>query len=258
MTVAALPVPVHAAQGFGIIEVGRDPKDCILGFEEKPTHPKTMPTGPERAYSSMGNYIFTTDVLLKALEQDASQRGSHDFGRDIIPRLIRSHRILAYNFLHNKIPGLKPYEERGYWRDVGTLDAYWQAHMDILGETPSFDLRNSKWPILTDKTDGPAASLVRSKIDQAMIGQASQVVDAEITRSVIGRHVMIEHGAQIVESVIMDGTVIGSKARLRHVIADRFAVIPAGTEVGLDHVKDRRRYHVTKSGFVVLGRQAGS
>ncbi len=255
ITVAALPVPVHAAHGFGIVEVGRgQQKDRVLGFEEKPKHPKRMPTDPEKAYSSMGNYIFNTDVLLDALEHDASRPGSHDFGRDIIPHLIRSHRVMAYNFLTNEVPGLKPYEERGYWRDVGTLDAYGQAHLDLLGETPIFDLRNSKWPVLTDKYDGPAASLVRSMINEAMIGQGCQVVDAEITRSVIGRHVMIEHGARIEESVIMDGTVIGSKARLRRVIADRFNVIPTGAEIGFDSVKDRKRYHVTKSGLVVLPR----
>jgi glucose-1-phosphate adenylyltransferase len=255
VTVSALPVPVHAAHGFGIIEVSQgQEKDRVIGFEEKPKHPKPMPTDPEHAYSSMGNYIFNTDVLLDALEHDAARPGSHDFGRDIIPHLIRSHRVIAYNFLTNEVPGLKPYEERGYWRDVGILDAYWQAHMDLLGETPIFDLRNSKWPILTDKYDGPAASLVRSKIDEAMIGQGSQVVDAEIKRSMIGRHVLIEHGAQIEESVIMDGAIICSKARLRGVIADRFNVIPAGAEIGFDPVKDRKRYHVTKSGLVVLPR----
>jgi glucose-1-phosphate adenylyltransferase len=162
--------------------------------------------------------------------------------------------VLAYNFLENEIPGIKPYEERGYWRDVGTLDAYWQAHMDLLGETPIFDLRNSEWPILTDKYDGPATSLVRSELDDVMVGQGTQVIDAKIRRSVIGRHVLIERGAQIEESVIMDGTVIGSKARLRRVVADRFNVIAGGTDIGFDSEKDRKKHHVTRSGLVVLPR----
>ncbi len=252
VTVAALPVPLHAAQGFGIVEVGHE--DRVSGFEEKPSQPKPMPSDPEHAYSSMGNYIFNTEVLLDALERDAAKPGSHDFGRAIIPGLIRSHRVMAYNFFDNAIPGLKPYEEQGYWRDVGTLETYWQAHMDLLGESPIFDLRNSRWPILTDKYDGPAASLVRSRVDDALIEQGCQIVDASITRSMIGRHVIIEQGAHIEESIIMDGAVIGSKARLRRVVADRFNLIPAGTELGFHPAADRKRHHVTKSGLVVLPR----
>ncbi len=257
VTVAALPVPLHAARAFGIIEADREGR--IRGFEEKPKQPKPLPQDPEHAYSSMGNYLFNTDVLLQSLEHDAARPGSHDFGRNIIPNLIGSHRVVAYNFLTNEVPGLRLYEERGYWRDVGTLEAYWQAHMDILGETPIFDLRNHAWPILTDSYDGPVASLVRSHLDDAMVGQGSQVVEADIRRSVIGRNVRIEHGAAIEESVIMDGAVIGSKVRLRRVIADRFNVIPPGTEIGYDPVADRQRYQVVKSGLVVLprGRSAG-
>jgi len=255
VTVAALPVPVHAAHGFGIIEVGRgEQEDRIVGFEEKPKHPKPMPSDRDKAFSSMGNYIFSTDVLLDALEHNETKPASHDFGRDIIPSLLRTRRVLAYNFLENEIPGIKPYEERGYWRDVGTLDAYWQAHMDLLGEAPIFDLRNSEWPILTDKYDGPATSLVRSDLDDVMVGQGTQVIDAKIRRSVIGRHVLIERGAQIEESVIMDGTVIGSKARLRRVVADRFNVIAGGADIGFDSEKDRKKHHVTRSGLVVLPR----
>ncbi len=258
VTVAALPVPVHAAKGFGIIEVGSD--DRIVGFEEKPKHPKAMPTDPEQAYSSMGNYLFNTEVLLQVLKHHSIRFDAKDFGRDILPRIIRSHQVLAYNFLENTVPGIRPYEERGYWRDVGTLDAYWQAHMDLLGETPIFDLRNSAWPILADSYDGPAASLVRSHLDEVMVGQGSQVIESEIRRSVIGRQVLINHGARIEESVIMDEAVIGSKARLRRVIADRFNVIPPGAEIGFDPAEDRKHYDVTKSGLVVLprGRSRGT
>jgi len=258
VTVAALPVPLHAAKGFGIIEA--DQQNRIIGFEEKPKEPKAMPHDPERAFSSMGNYIFTTDVLLERLEHDAARPGSHDFGRDIIPHMVGSHRVLAYNFLDNEVPGLEPYEERGYWRDVGTLEAYWQAHMDLLGQSPIFDLRNSAWPILTDSADGPVTSFVRSRVDDAMVGQGGQVVEAEIRRSVIGHNVRIEHGAYIEESIILDGSIIGSKARLRRVVADRFNIIPAGTEIGWNAAADRKRYQVAKSGLVVMrrGRSAGN
>ncbi len=252
VTVAALPVPLHAAKGFGIIEVNSEHR--IVGFEEKPKQPKPMPHDPEHAFSSMGNYLFDTDVLFRVLDQDAARPGSHDFGRDIIPNLMTNHRVFAYNFLENETPGVQSYEERGYWRDVGTLDAYWQAHMDILGEYPIFDLRNTQWPILTDTYDGPTVSFVRSSIDDSMIGQGSQIVDANIRRSVIGRNVRIHHGARIEECVIGDGAVIGSKVRLRRVVADRFNVIPAGTELGFDAASDRQRFQVTRSGLVVLPR----
>lgn len=252
VTVAALPVPLHAATGFGIIEADRDGR--VTGFEEKPTHPKPMPHDSGRAYSSMGNYLFNTDLLLKVLEQDASQPGSHDFGRDIIPSLIKKHHILAYNFSENVVPGVKPYEEQGYWRDVGTLDAYWQAHMDMVGATPLLELRNDEWPILTDTFDGPTASFARATIEDSLIGQGSLVNDAKIRRSVIGRDVQIEAGAEIEECVILDGGRIGSKARLRRVIADRYNIIPNATEIGLTADEDRTRYHTTESGLVILPR----
>jgi glucose-1-phosphate adenylyltransferase len=256
VTVAARPVPLHAAKGFGIVEVAQDdPDERLVGFEEKPKNPKPMPGDPEQAYSSMGNYLFNTEVLVGVLERDAVRQGSHDFGRDIIPHLIASHRVLAYNFLSNEISGLHLHEERGYWRDVGTLDAYWQAHMDLLGERPLFDLRNGAWPVLTDNFDGPATSLVRTHLDDVMIGQGCQVIEADIRRSVIGSNLLIGSGVRIEDSVILDGAVIGSKARLRRVIADRFNVIQAGTELGYDPAEDRRRYQVTKSGLIMLPRR---
>jgi len=252
-TVAALPVPIQAAKGFGIIQTNTEQR--IKGFEEKPKHPKPMPGNPQMAFSSMGNYIFNVDILMKALEQDARSPGSHDFGRDIIPSLLRSHNVMAYNFLDNVVPGVHPYEEWGYWRDVGTLEAYWQAHMDILGENPIFDLRNVNWPITTDASGEPIASVVRSQLDDAMVGQGSLVVDANIRRSVIGRNVRIGEGADIEECVILDGTVVGPKARLRRVISDRFNLIPAGTELGYEELRDNNlQYSVDKSGLIVLPR----
>ena len=252
VTVAALPVPLPAAKAFGIIQV--DEESRIVGFEEKPKAPKPMPNNPDKAYSSMGNYIFNADVLIHALEQDASQPGTHDFGRDIIPALYQGHRVYAYDFLENVVPGIHPYEEWGYWRDVGTIDAFWQANMDVLGETPIFDLRNVNWPILTDASLEPVASLVRTQVDDAMVGQGSLVVDARIKRSIVGRNVRIGEGTEIEECVILDGTIIGPKCRLRRVIADRFNIIPAGTVLGGDTIKDSRRKTVGKFGLTVLPR----
>lgn len=252
VTVAALPVPLHAATGFGIIDTDRDGR--VTGFEEKPKHPKPMIQDPEHAYSSMGNYIFNVDLLIRVLEEDAVKPGSHDFGRDIIPRLIQRHRVMAYNFRDNVVPGIKPYEEPGYWRDVGTLESYWQAHMDMLGSAPLLDLRNEAWPILSDIFDGPTASFARATIEDSMVGQGSLVTEAKIRRSVIGRNVHIEHGAEIEESIILDGARIGCKARLRRVIADRFNIIPQAAEIGFSSDADRKQYKTTKSGLVILPR----
>jgi glucose-1-phosphate adenylyltransferase len=239
VTVAALPVPIHAAKGFGIIEASSDHQ--IIGFEEKPAQPKPMPGNPEMSYSSMGNYIFNVDTLVRTLEKDASKAGTHDFGRDIIPSLIKSHRVLAYDFMDNAVPGIHPYEEWGYWRDVGTMEAYWQANMDVLGEAPLFDLRNVKWPITTDALTDPVASMVRSQMNDAMVGQGSLVIDSTITRSIIGRNVRIGEGCTIEESIILDGTVIGQKCHLHRCIVDRFNVIESGTILGGDKGRGGKR-----------------
>ena len=239
VTVAALPVPIHAAKGFGIIEASSDYQ--IVGFEEKPPQPKPMPGNPEMSYSSMGNYIFNVDTLVRTLEKDSSKAGTHDFGRDIIPSLIKSHRVLAYDFMDNAVPGVHPYEEWGYWRDVGTMEAYWQANMDVLGEAPIFDLRNVKWPITTDALTDPVASMVRSQMNDAMVGQGSLVIDSTITRSIIGRNVRIGEGCRIEESIILDGTVIGPKCHLNRCIIDRFNVIESGTTMGGDKSRPGKR-----------------
>jgi glucose-1-phosphate adenylyltransferase len=251
VTVAALPVPIHAAKGFGIIEASSDFQ--IVGFEEKPAQPKPMPGNPEMSYSSMGNYIFNAETLVRILEKDASQAGTHDFGRDIIPSLIKSHRVLAYDFMENAVPGIHPYEEWGYWRDVGTMEAYWQANMDVLGETPIFDLRNVKWPITTDALTDPVASMVRSQMNDAMVGQGSLVIDSTITRSIIGRNVRIGEGCTIEESIILDGTVIGPKCHLQRCIIDRFNVIESGAILGGDKGRGGKRPS-GKLGLTILPR----
>ncbi|HEY5649534.1 MAG TPA: glucose-1-phosphate adenylyltransferase [Nitrospiria bacterium] len=230
VTVAALPVPVEKAKGFGIIQA--DERHRIIGFEEKPPEPKSMPDDPEKAYSSMGNYLFNADVLAQLLEEDATDPSSHDFGRDILPKIVKTHRLFAYNFLKNEVPGIQPFEERGYWRDVGTLEGYWQAHMDLLGETPIFDLWNRSWPIMADNYDGPPAHFSQSNISDSMIAEGNRITEAEITRSVIGRRTRIGPGTQIEECIILGGATIGEKVRLRRVILDRFSTVPDGMEIG--------------------------
>lgn len=249
-TVAALPVPVGAAGGFGILEA--DEEGRMIGFEEKPSAPKAMPGRPGYALSSMGNYLFNTAALVPLLERDASRPGTHDFGRNIVPELLEDHRVYVYNHETNDIPGLRAYEERGYWRDVGTLEAYWQANMDLLGETPLFDLRNPAWPIFSSESERPMATLVRTRVDDSMIGEGTLCLDAEIKKSVIGRGVRIERGAHLEECVILDDVRIGAHARLRRVIADRGSSVPAHSRIGYDAGHDRRTFHVSQSGLVVL------
>ncbi|MDF0642408.1 MAG: glucose-1-phosphate adenylyltransferase [Nitrospira sp.] len=250
VTVAVLPVPVEAAAGFGIVET--DESGRMIGFQEKPAHPKPMPARDGYALSSMGNYLFNTETLVPLLKRDASREGPHDFGRNIVPDLLIDHLVHTYDLSDNRIPGLRSSEERGYWRDVGTLDAYWQANMDLLGEAPILDLRNAEWPIISGRYDGPMPSLIRSRIDDSMIGQSSQSVEADIRRSVIGRGVRIERGARLEECVLLDDVHVGPQARLRRVIADRGAVIPGRSRIGYEPERDAARFHISESGLVVL------
>ena len=251
-TVAALPVPLAEASSFGVIEV--DQKQRIIGFDEKPPNPKPMPNDPDHAYSSMGNYLFNTDLLVRTLLEDSRRSTEHDFGRTIIPELFPRQQVFAYDFLDNEIPGVKPEEERGYWRDVGTLRAYWEAHMDLLGEAPAFDLQNSQWPVFGAIYDGPPTRFMGGEIQDTLVGEGAQLESGRIIRSVIGSGVRIGKGAEIEESVIMDRAEIGPGAKLKGVIVDRFNIVPAGTQIGIGSGHDERQYFRDSSGLVVLER----
>jgi glucose-1-phosphate adenylyltransferase len=250
VSVAALPVPLEQGSSFGIIQA--DAGGRITGFQEKPDQATPMPDDPERAYASMGNYLFRADLLRTALEE-AHQRGETDFGRHVLPRLSLSHRVYAYNFATNVIPGTKPYEEPGYWRDVGTLDAYFQAHQNVLGIEPIFDAFNPQWPIYSSHYQGPTARVIRGELDNVLLGAATIVKEANVRNSLLRREVVVEPGAHIEDSVIMDYTRIGAGARLRRVIIDRHNRIEPGAEIGYDHDRDRAAgYHVTEGGLVVV------
>lgn len=252
VTVAALPVGIEQAHRFGIMST--DPDGRVEAFEEKPKSPRPMPGDPSRAFSSMGNYIFNADCLIQALRQDAKQSGEHDFGRTILPDLCGRARLFAYNFMDNQIPGLKPYEEQGYWRDIGSIRAYWEAHMDLLGPTPLLDLDNREWPILAENYDGPPARILHGEIVDSLVGGGSTISGGIIRRSIVGRGVQIEEGAQVEDSVIIDFCEIGKGARVRRAILDRFNTIKPGEEIGYDPEKDRERFQADPSGIVVLPR----
>jgi glucose-1-phosphate adenylyltransferase len=250
VTVAARPVPLAEASAFGVIATDGDGR--ITGFQEKPKDPPPMPGASARAFVSMGNYIFSRDVLVDSLM--CGEDNQHDFGKHILPSLIGSGKVFAYDFATNVVPGTKQFEEQGYWRDVGTIPAYFQAHMDMLGETPVLDLHNKLWPIHPARYQGPAAKILKAEIENSLISEGVIIRNAKIVNSVIRRDVVIEDGVSIEESIIMDHTVIKKGCRLKRVIVDKFNVLQEGTEIGFDPERDRRAgtYHLDGTGIVVI------
>jgi glucose-1-phosphate adenylyltransferase len=252
VTIAALPVPLREASGFGVITAAPDGR--VQAFQEKPTDPSPIPGDPGHAFASMGNYIFRTDVLMAALK-DAHRNGETDFGGHILPRLLRDHRLFAYDFASNEVPGIKPYEQRVYWRDVGTIDAYFDAHRDVLGDEPVFDMFNPQWPIFSSNYQGPVARVLGGQLRNSLLGAASVIHDGGyIKDSIIRREAVIEDDVELEDCIIMDYTRIGRGARLRRVIVDRHNHIEPGDRIGFDPEADRRRFHVSESGITVIGR----
>ncbi|MBM3813368.1 MAG: glucose-1-phosphate adenylyltransferase [Acidimicrobiia bacterium] len=256
VTVAAIPVPKSQAREFGVIEAA--PSGAIIGFHEKNPYAPTMPGDPEQVYASMGNYIFSTRALLHELHAGAAKlEGSHDFGRDILPGMVGRSNMYAYDFNTNTIPGDPP-GSKVYWRDVGTIDAFYEATMDLRSVSPALNLFNKQWPLRTAGYDDPPAKFTFD--DEGRRGQAVDSIVAggailsggSARRSVIGRGVRIHSGAQVEESVIFDGCDIGRRAKVRRAILDKNVDIPEDAVIGYDREQDERLYHVTESGIVVI------
>ncbi|MBI3126200.1 MAG: glucose-1-phosphate adenylyltransferase [Candidatus Tectomicrobia bacterium] len=252
-TISALPVPVGEAGGFGILAV--DEESRVVGFDEKPARPQPIPGDPARALASMGNYVFRAEVLMEALAGDAARTGAHDFGHTVIPALLSEKRkLFAYDFLRNEVPGVKPGEEHGYWRDVGTIQAYWDAQMDLLGACPRFDLSNPQWPIRTGPYPGPGSQMVAAEVRDSLIGEGVCIKDARVRRSIIGRGVVLEEGVEVADSIVMDHTAVGGGARVERAIVDRFNRIPPGAQVSAAGISRLPGAHLDPSGIVVLPR----
>jgi len=251
VTVAARPVPVDQASAFGVIMA--DSERRIVGFQEKPKKPTPMPDDQSRAYVSMGNYIFKKDVLLDALAR-AQRKKQHDFGAHVIPDLVDTGRVFAYDFATNIIPGTMPYEERGYWRDVGTISAFFDAHMDMLGTAPLFELNNPLWPIHPSSYEGPSTKILRGDIRNSMISEGVVIHNARIRNSVIRSGVLIDKDVSIEDCIIMDHTVIKKGCSLRRVIVDKLNVIEEGEQIGFNPDVDRFRCHIDPSGIAILPR----
>ncbi len=256
VTIAAIPVEKELASEFGVIETIDD--GSIVGFHEKKVDAPTMPGDPQRVHASMGNYIFSTDLLLRELIADGQrEESSHDFGKDILPSLIGRADMYAYDFQTNIIPG-DPIGSPQYWRDVGTLDAYYEASMDLRAVSPELNLYNRQWPLRTaGYFDAPAKFVFDEDgrrgmaIDSIIAG--SSIVSGGIVRgSILGRGVRIHTGASIENSVIFDNCDIGRRAKVKRAILDKNVKVPPGAEIGYNLDEDRQKYHVTDSGIVVV------
>ncbi len=256
VTVAAIPVRRELATEFGVIET--TPEGGIIGFHEKRADAPTMPEDPSRVLASMGNYVFSTDLLLEELYKDGqNEASSHDFGKDILPSLIGRADMYAYDFQTNIIPG-DPIGSPQYWRDVGTLDAYYEASMDLRAVSPELNLYNRQWPLRTASYfDAPAKFVFdeegrRGMAVDSIIAGSSIVSGGMVKCSVLGRSVRVHTGAYVESSVIFDNCDVGRRAKVRRAILDKNVKIPEGTTIGYNLEEDRKKYHVTDSGIVVI------
>lgn len=258
VTIAGIPVPIEEASAFGIIDA--DETGQIRSFLEKPADPPPMPGDPDRAFASMGNYIFRTDALLEALAVDAADESSkHDIGGNIIPLLTERGEAFVYDFAMNVVPG-QTERERGYWRDVGTLDAYYEASMDLVAIHPVFDLYNQKWPILTWDYPRPPAKFVhdsgerRGEAVNSLVANGAIVSGSKVRQSILFPQVRVNSYARVSESVLFEGVTVGRGAVVRRAIVDKYVAIPDGFQLGVDLARDAERFTVSAGGVVVIGK----
>lgn len=259
ITISALEVPRDEARRFGVFTVDEDFR--VLSFAEKPTDPETIP-GRDTCFASMGNYIFSTRKLIEVLQEGKKRFTDLDFGKHIIPMMLeRGDRVFTYNFNDNIIPGMRS-EERGYWRDVGTIDSYYEANMDLIHVSPKLNLYNYKWPILTNQGNLPPAKTVFDDDDRRGVNIDSYVCAGCITsggtvrRSILGPLCRINSYSLVEDSILFENVNVGRHVKIRRAIIDKNVVIPEGTTIGYDHTEDRARgYTVTESGIVVVPRQ---
>jgi len=260
VTVAALPVPRADAKAFGVIQTSPDGR-TIEAFLEKPDDPPARPGHEDEAFASMGNYVFTTDVLVQALRQDAVDSTSrHDMGRDIIPRLVSERGAEVYDFLDNTVPGAEP-RDAGYWRDVGTLDSYFDAHMDLCAVHPIFNLYNDEWPILTHVPSQPPAKFVHDSGDRvgrainSIVSNGVVVSGGLVRSSVLSPGVRVNSWSRVERSVLLHNTRVGRHAVVENAILDKNVVVPEDAQVGVDKEHDRARgFTVSPGGITVVGK----
>jgi glucose-1-phosphate adenylyltransferase len=255
VTVAGIRVPRAEASSFGVIQTSDGTR--LDAFLEKPADPPGLPDSPDESFVSMGNYVFTTQVMLDALKADSVNADSHhDMGRDIIPALVAKGDAAVYDFSSNVVPG-ETERDHGYWRDVGTIDSYYDAHSDLISTHPVFNLYNRRWPILALPAQRAAAKFVEGgTATQSIISPGCIISGAQVVGSVLSPDVTVEIGAVVQDSVLLDGARIGAGAVVRRAILDKNVIVPPGAHIGVDLTRDRQLYHVSEGGVVVLGKGA--
>ncbi|MCU1229852.1 MAG: glucose-phosphate adenylyltransferase [Acidobacteria bacterium] len=262
LTIATIPVPLEEAHQFGIVEVDADWR--VTGFVEKPKEgAKTIPGRPDMVLASMGNYIFKAAVMIDVLQRNALRDSAHDFGKEIIPQMYGKQKVFAYDFAQNEIPG-ESEVNRGYWRDVGTIDSYFAACLDLVSVTPMFNLYNPRWPLISAPMHLPPAKFVFADSKTQRIGLATDSMVSDgviisggtINRSVLHPRVRIHSYCEVDESVLMDGVDIGRHSKIRRTIIDKGVKVPPNTMIGYDLELDRQRFTVTDSGIVVVPKGA--
>lgn len=258
LTIAAIPVPIEQGHQFGIIAVDADGR--MIDFVEKPSDPPPLPGNPRLCLASMGNYLFRTPTLVEEITRDASVETSvHDFGRSIITSMVGNRNVWVYDFSTNTHPGMEP-KERGYWRDVGTLDSYWEASMDLVEVTPIFNLYNRHWPIRTAYQHLPAAKFVfdgvhsdrRGYATDSMVSPGCIISGGWVHRCILAPSVHVHSYAQVQESVLGEGVDVGRHARIRRAILDKFVRVDPGATIGYDLERDRERFTVSPGGIVAV------
>jgi glucose-1-phosphate adenylyltransferase len=261
VTVAAIRVPIEQAQEFGVIEAGPDGR-TIAAFREKPSDPVGLPDAPDQVFASMGNYVFTTETLVDIVTLDSADPDSnHDIGGNIIPALVDRGQAQVYDFSKNVVPGAHP-RERSYWRDVGTLDAFYDAHMDLISVDPIFNLYNREWPILTWPEPLPPAKFIFDDPDRtgqavdSMVCAGVVVSGARVRRSVLSPGVHLHSYSEIEGSILMHDVDVGRNAIVRNAIVDKNVRIADGARVGVDPARDSERFTVSPAGIVVIGKGA--
>jgi len=258
VTVAGIRVSISEANQFGVIEPEPDGRR-IRSFREKPASPAALPDAPDHVYASMGNYVFTTKSLIEAVTMDAADESSaHDVGGSIIPMLVEAGEAEVYDFLSNRVPGATD-RDHGYWRDVGTLDAYYEANMDLVSVHPVFNLYNLRWPILTWSDPLPPAKFVSTEAGEgravdSMVCEGAIISGSVVKRSILSPGVRVRQWGTVEDSVLMHGVDVGPHAVVRKAIIDKNVLIPEGAQIGVDPDADRERFVVSKSGVVVIGK----
>ncbi len=253
VTVAGIRVPRAEAVAFGCID--SDESGKITRFLEKPADPPGTPDDPDVTFASMGNYVLTTEALVDALRADAADSDSdHDMGGDIIPAFVRRNTAFVYDFKDNQVPGATE-RDTGYWRDVGTLDAFYEAHMDLVSVHPIFNLYNGRWPIRGETHNLPPAKFVQSGVaEDSVVGSGCIISGGTVRNSVLSSNVIVEDGAVVEGSVLMPGVRVGKGAVVRKAILDKNVVVGDGEQLGVDVSADRERFSVSAGGVVTVGK----